>query len=100
MRGRKVYLAPEGPGTPQADIYSLGKLSIRNQHRLRPEGIPALPPDMATRADRDALVKLNAIVMCACQFDPRERRADAGAIQAELGIVAMRALGPERTQVA
>jgi serine/threonine protein kinase len=30
--GTEGYLPPEGPGTPQADIYSLGQGALRNQH--------------------------------------------------------------------
>jgi serine/threonine protein kinase/Tfp pilus assembly protein PilF len=85
--GTEGYVAPEGPGTPQADLYSLGKLLYEVSTGCDRKEFPALPPDIATRPDRDALIELNAIVMRACQFDPRERYASADAMLAELALL-------------
>src|SRR5262245_24576837 len=48
---------------------------------------PALPPDIATRPDRDALAELNAVVVRACQIDPNRRYANAGAMRADLQLL-------------
>jgi tetratricopeptide (TPR) repeat protein len=85
--GTEGYVAPEGPGAPQADLYSLGKLLYEMSTGCDRKEFPALPPDIAARPDCDALVELNAIVMRACQFDPRERHASADAMRAELALL-------------
>jgi|GEM_PF-1040984 len=85
--GTEGYVAPEGPGTAQADLYSLGKLLYEISTGCDRKEFPALPPDVATRPDRDALIELNAIVMRACQFDPRQRYASAEAMLAELELL-------------
>ena len=34
--GTEGYLPPEGPGTPQADIFALGQSALRSGHRFGP----------------------------------------------------------------
>jgi hypothetical protein len=85
--GTDGYAAPEGPGTPQADLYSLGKLLYEISTGCDRKQFPALPPDITDRPDRDALIELNAIFTRACQFDPSDRYATAEAMLAELELV-------------
>jgi tetratricopeptide (TPR) repeat protein len=85
--GTEGYVAPEGPGTPQADLYSLGKLLYEISTGCDRKEFPALPPDIASRPDREGLIELNAIVTRACQFDPRQRHGNAEAMLAELGLL-------------
>jgi serine/threonine protein kinase len=85
--GTEGYVAPEGPGTPQADLYSLGKLLYEISTGCDRKEFPALPPDIADRPDRDALIELNAIIVRACQFDPDQRYATAEAMLTELDLV-------------
>ena len=87
MVGTEGYVAPEGPGAPQADIYSLGKLLYEISTGCDRKEFPALPSDIATRPDRDALIELNAIVMRACQFDPLQRYSTAAAMRADLAML-------------
>jgi tetratricopeptide (TPR) repeat protein len=85
--GTEGYVAPEGPGTPQADLYSLGKLFYEISTGCDRKEFPALPPDIAARPDRKALIELNAIVTRACQFDPHQRYGNAEAMLAELELL-------------
>jgi serine/threonine protein kinase len=85
--GTDGYAAPEGPGTPQADLYSLGKLLYEISTGCDRKQFPTLPPDITDRPDRDALIELNAIFTRACQFDPSDRYATAEAMLAELELV-------------
>ncbi len=82
--GTAGYIAPEGPGTPRADVFALGKVLYElafGKDRLE---FPALPPDLAGRADHLDLIEINEIIAKACAHDPRERYETAAAMRAEL----------------
>ena len=60
--GTDGYIPPEGPGTPQADLYSLGKVlyeCVTGKDRL---DFPELPADWRTRPDLDQLLEFNEIL--------------------------------------
>jgi tetratricopeptide (TPR) repeat protein len=82
--GTEGFIPPEGPGTPRADLYSLGivlyAMATGKSHRDFPEP----PADLATRSDRRQFLELTAIVHRACQADPRDRYSDAAAMLADL----------------
>jgi serine/threonine protein kinase len=44
--GTEGYLAPEGPGTPQADLFALGKVLYEAVTGLERRQFPQLPPDL------------------------------------------------------
>jgi serine/threonine protein kinase len=85
--GTEGFIPPEGPGTPQADLYSLGivlyVISTGKSHRDFPE--PAA--DLASRSDRERWLELQAIIHRACQADARQRYSSAEAMLRELDLL-------------
>lgn len=93
--GTEGFIPPEGPGTPQADLYGLGKLLyelVTGRDRM---DFPQLPPLSslapsggetagARSAESEALLELNEIMTRACTPDPKQRYANAAELQAEL----------------
>jgi WD40 repeat protein len=82
--GTEGYLPPEGPGTPQADLYSLGKVLYElstGKDRLE---FPELPTVWESTAEETGLVEFNEVLLKACQVDPRKRYASAQAMRADL----------------
>ena len=71
--GTEGYLPPEGPGTPQADIYGLGKVLYELCTGKDRNDYPALPPDLRERPESEQreLLELNAVLVKACATDPR-----------------------------
>ena len=83
--GTTGYIPPEGPGTAQADIYSLGKVIYEISTGKDRCEFPALPTFLGeTAAEGERLVELNEIVLKACRNDPRERYASAAQMQSDL----------------
>jgi serine/threonine protein kinase len=82
--GTAGYIAPEGPGTPQADLYALGKVLYEAAFGNDREKFPTLPSDVASRSDHAHLLELNAIVLKACATDARERYQSADQMRSDL----------------
>jgi len=82
--GTPGYIPPEGPGTPQADIYGLGKVLYEAAFGKDRQDFPQLPPDLTTRSDHATLLELNEIIAKACDQDPRRRHANSESLLAEL----------------
>jgi serine/threonine protein kinase len=85
--GTDGYIPPEGPGTPQADLYSLGKVlyeCVTGKDRL---DFPELPADWRTHPDFTQLIELNEVITKACDQDPRSRYASARAMQGDLALL-------------
>lgn len=81
--GTKGYIAPEGPGTPTADVYSLGKLIYQIGFGLDVADYPALPPDMIENPS-PALFGLNRIVLKACDANAAKRYQTAAELRRSL----------------
>ena len=82
--GTEGFIPPEGPNSPQADVFGLGKvlyeLAMAKDRLDFPEPATALE-DLP---DRDLLVELNTILLKACQPDRERRYASAAEMHAEL----------------
>src|SRR5213083_922054 len=82
--GTEGYVPPEGPGTPRADIYSLGKLlyeTCTGKDRL---DFPEIDSQLSTRPDCEQLLQLNEVLVKACANDPKKRHGSAEAMHRDL----------------
>src|SRR6185436_14676802 len=75
--GPEGYLAPEGPGTAAADVFSLGRILYVSLTGKRPEFCPELPTDISERPDCELVLKLSQIACKACESDLERRYASA-----------------------
>lgn len=85
--GTEGYLPPEGPGTPQADIFSLGKVLYEISTGQKRRHFPDLPCEVRQWPDREVILELNEIILKACANDARGRYTTAEQMEAELGRV-------------
>ena len=84
LLGTEGYIAPEGPGSPVADLFSLGKLiyELCTGHDRRV--FPEMPTSLIESASDPAMEQLYRIVLKACEIEPRYRYQTAGELSAEL----------------
>ena len=85
--GTEGFLPPEGPGTPQADLYSLGKVLYEmatGRDRLDFPELPTLGGQGPARAE---LLELNLVLLKACQNDPRRRYESARQLLEDLQLL-------------
>jgi eukaryotic-like serine/threonine-protein kinase len=82
--GTEGYIPPEGPGTPQADIFSLGKVIYEVSTGKDRLDFPEIDSRLSTRPDKEALLRLNDVLVKACANDPRKRYASAAQMRDEL----------------
>jgi hypothetical protein len=82
--GTQGYIPPEGPGTPSADLYSLGmvlyEICIGKDRRHFPE----LPTDLDAVASNSQLFALNHVILKACANLASERYRTAQDMHADL----------------
>lgn len=76
--GTEGYLPPEGPGSPQGDVYALDRVLYEAASGRDRRDYPALPEDLRSRSDAPLLAELNAINLKACapELNHRYRNAD------------------------
>lgn len=82
--GTEGYIPPEGPGSPQADIYSLGKVLYEMSTGRNRLDYPELPTLLKDFPEREALVQFNEVVLKACEEDPKCRYQTAGEMLVDL----------------
>lgn len=82
--GTEGYLPPEGPGTPQADIFSLGKVLYEITTGQDRRQFPCLSPNVRDWPDARLVFELNEIILKACAGDARQRYQSAEEMRGEL----------------
>jgi hypothetical protein len=85
--GTEGYLPPEGPGTVQADLYSLGKVLYEISTGMDRRRFPELPQEGWNWPDRDQVMEFNEIVLRACARDPAQRYRSVGDVRGELALL-------------
>jgi hypothetical protein len=82
--GTEGYVPPEGPGTPQADVFSLGKLLYEVSTGKDRLDFPEIDSQLSTRPDREQLLQLNDVLVKACAHDPKKRYRAAAEMNRDL----------------
>ena len=85
--GTEGYLPPEGPGTPQADIYSLGKVLYEISTGMDRRRFAELPEDLPSWPERKEVIEFNEIVLEACVKNVEHRYASAGQMRKDLELL-------------
>src|SRR5207244_13109661 len=85
--GTEGFIPPEGPGTPQADLYSLGKVLYEISTGKDRQEFPDLPTALRASAERDELLELNEVLVKACATEPRKRYQTADELHADLALL-------------
>lgn len=79
--GTEVYMPPDAPACPSADLYSLGMVLYE---AAMGKTYPELPTDLDERKDVDQLMQLNKVIHQACNPDVAKRFQNARAMQERL----------------
>ena len=87
--GTEGYLPPEGPGTPQADIFALGKVLYEAATGLDRRDFPKLPEDLRDWPDAAQVFELNEIILKACAQDSKGRYQTCDEMHADLALLGM-----------
>ncbi|HMF11718.1 MAG TPA: serine/threonine-protein kinase, partial [Gemmataceae bacterium] len=82
--GTEGYLPPEGPGTPQADIFALGKVLYEAATGLDRRRFAELPKDLRDWPDQHSVIELNEVVLRACAKNSAARYSTCQEMRDEL----------------
>lgn len=85
--GTEGFIPLEGPGTAQADVYSLGKVLYEAATGMDRLEFPSLPLGRGELAGQRAMLELNAIAMKACAPQAMERYQSAAEMMADLAVL-------------
>ena len=82
--GTEGYVPPEGPGSVQADVYSLGKVLYELAMGKDRFDFPAVNTRLDDLPDKTGLLQLNEVLLRACAHDLAERYKTATAMHEDL----------------
>src|SRR5436190_3125073 len=85
--GTEGFIPPEGPGSAQADIYSLGKVLYEISTGKDRHDFPELPTLLDQTEDLVGFVELNEVILHACKSDLRQRYGSAWDMHADLVVL-------------
>ena len=85
--GTEGFIAPEGPGTAQADLYSLGKVLYEISTGKDRQEFPEPPTLLGEFADRHELLELGEVIKKACATDPSRRYRTAQQMHDDLQLL-------------
>src|SRR5262249_47957014 len=85
--GTEGFIPPEGPGTPQADLYSLGKVFYEISTGKDRTEFPELPAQVPTLPERKLLMEFNEVILKACQSSLADRYQSAEELLADLAML-------------
>ena len=86
--GTEGFIPPEGPGSPQADVYSLGKVLYEASTGKDRQDFPELPTLWDKLPDHTGLLELNEVILQACRNDPAKRYPSAWEMYTDLLVLA------------
>lgn len=86
--GTEGFIPPEGPGTPQADLYGLGKVLYEAGTGKDRHEFPELPTFLDRLPDQDTYLELNEVILRACKTQPGQRYQSAEEMHGDLLLVA------------
>lgn len=85
--GTEGFIPPEGPNSPQADMYGLGKVLYEASMGKDRQEFPKPCSGLGLDADSRALMELNAVLLKACATDPKERYFSDEQMNADLALL-------------
>jgi len=77
--GTEGFVPPEGPGSAQADVYSLGKVLYEIATGKDRMSFPELPEEMPTGVDKKRWLELNKIICDICEPRISKRKISTAA---------------------
>lgn len=86
--GTEGFIPPEGPGSPAADVFSLGKVLYEAGTGKDRQQFPELPTRLDQFPDYNEFLELNEVMLQACQNDAHRRYGSAWEMHADLLVLA------------
>jgi eukaryotic-like serine/threonine-protein kinase len=97
--GTEGYVPPEGPGSPSADVYALGKVlyeAATGKDRLE---FPEIPTNLPELPDKEILLTLNPLLLKACAREPRQRYQNGRELERALNSIQAVSQPPKRRRL-